>query len=378
MNNQIYDEATEWLVKHREGDLSPQDKGQFDSWLRASPQHMRAYLEMSAIWEDLPAVVADGQPTPQELIDSANSDGNVHRLSDTNHRDNRVADAHRALPGAALGGTKRGLRARLFSLAAALLLAIVGGAYWYELERNTYTTDIGEQRSIVLADGSTIELNSRSRVRIRYTKAQRDVDLIEGQALFRVAHDLARPYVVHSGVTKVLAVGTQFDVYRKRAATVVTVIEGKVAVIAGASLDAAPNPPAVTAQSPAADASGSRKGRGIYLTAGEQLNIPTGSPSHAEEASAYRSPQPANVATVTAWTQHSLIFESSPLTDVAEEFNRYNRRPLVITDPEIASMHISGIFSSADPALFLKFLRAQPELTVAETDTEIRIGKRQR
>jgi transmembrane sensor len=377
MNNQIYDEATEWLVKHREGDLSPQEKGQFDSWLRASPQHMRAYLEMSAIWEDLPAVVADGQPTPQELIDGAKSDGNVHRL-DTDHRDNRAADAHRALPGAAMGGAKRGPRARLFSLAAALLIAIIGGAYWYELERNTYTTGIGEQRSIVLADGSTIELNSRSRVRIHYTKAQRDVNLIEGQALFRVAHDLARPFVVHSGVTKVLAVGTQFDVYRKRAATVVTVIEGKVEVLAGASLDAAPSPPAVTAQSPVADASGSRKGRGIYLTAGEQLSIPTGSPSQAAEASANRSPQPANVATVMAWTQHFLIFESSPLTDVAEEFNRYNRRPLVITDREIASMHISGIFSSADPALFLKFLRAQPELTVAETDTEIRIGKRHR
>jgi transmembrane sensor len=362
MNHQIYDEASEWLVKHRDGDLGSQEKAQFDSWLRASPQHMRAYLEMSAIWEDLPAVVADGQPTPEELIESASREGNVHRLKDADDRKGSVARAH---PGA-----KRGTRAKLFSLAAVLLIAIVGAAYWYELRRNTYTTEIGEQRSIVLADGSTLELNSHSRVRVRYSQAQREVDLIEGQALFRVAHDVGRPFVVHSGVMRVRAVGTQFDVYRKRAATVVTVIEGKVEVVDGASRatvadsSASPLQPAAPAGTP------SRNGPGVFLTAGEQLSVPAGS------TSAERSPQPANVATVTAWTQQNLVFESSPLADVAEEFNRYTRRPLVITDADIATMHISGIFSSADPALFLKFLRAQPELTVAETPNEIRIGKR--
>jgi transmembrane sensor len=373
MNNQIYEEATDWLIKHREGDLSAQDKGQFESWLRASPENVRAYLEMSAIWEDLPALVAEGSPTAEELIASANSEGNVHHLT-------AAAEAHRSLPEPEASGAKRrGTPARPLAAAAMLLISIAGGAYWYEQSRNTYTTDIGEQRSILLADGSAVELNSRSRVRIRYTKAQRDIDLIEGQAVFRVAHDIARPFVVHSGVSTVRAVGTQFDVYRKRAATIVTVIEGRVEVLAGAPQTASPpESPATTTRPPAAPvtAPGSRKSPGIFLTAGEQLTIPSRPPSAPAQTSTTPGPQPANVATVTAWTQHNLIFESSPLTDVAEEFNRYSRRPLVITDPDIASIAISGMFSSADPALLLKFLRAQPELEVSETDTEIRVSKR--
>lgn len=375
MNDQIYEEATDWLVKHREGDLTPQEKAQFDSWLRASPAHMRAYLEMSSIWEDLPELAADGKPTAEELIANANREGNVHPLTGTERRRDGAADARRSSPAKEAMPAKHGARAGVLAVAAMLLMVVVGGGYWYEVGRNTYTTDIGEQRSIVLADGSTLELNSRSRVRVRFIQSQRDVELIEGQALFRVAHDVARPFIVHSGSTKVRAVGTQFDVYKKQAATVVTVIEGKVEVLAGASLAATPSSPANAARPPAAAASGSRKGQEVFLTAGEQLSVPNGPPS-AAEASADRGPQPANVATVTAWTQHNLVFESSPLTDVAEEFNRYHRRPLVITDPDIANIHISGIFSSAEPALFLKFLRAQPELDVVETDTEIRIKKR--
>ncbi len=80
----------------------------------------------------------------------------------------------------------------------------------------TYATGIGEQRSIVLADGSTVDLNSRSKIRIRFSSERRGVELIEGQALFKVAKDHARPFVVDSDGTRVRAVGTQFDVYRKR------------------------------------------------------------------------------------------------------------------------------------------------------------------
>jgi len=200
------------------------------------------------------------------------------------------------------------------------------------------------------------------------------VDLLDGQALFRVAHEATRPFIVHSGMTKVLAVGTQFDVYKKASATVVTVVDGKVEVLAGgpsSSAEAAPSAtplPLGESKSPANSP--------VFLAAGEQLTIPGSPSSRAANATAAVSPQVANVAAATAWTQHNLVFDSSPLTEVAQEFNRYNRRPLVITDPEIASLRISGLFSSADPAVFLKFLRAQPELAVQETDREIRISKR--
>ncbi len=92
----------------------------------------------------------------------------------------------------------------------------------------------------------------------------------------------------------------------------------------------------------------------IFLAAGEQLTVPAVEPSRAENSSVADDAQPDNVAAATAWTHHTLVFESSRLTDVAEEFNRYNTRKLVVTNPELANVRVSGIFSSVDPALLLE------------------------
>lgn len=374
MNTQIYEAATEWLIKHREADLQPREKAQFDAWLRESPQHVRAYLEMSAIWEDLPALGADWNPAESELIARSCSEGNVRPLLGTARLSSTPADAHRAAPASEGSRPKRSIRVRVVAIAAAFLIGIWGLTTWYVLERNTYATDIGEQRSIVLSDGSTLELNSRSRVRIRYTDGQRDVDLLEGQAIFRVAHDIGRPFVVHSGMTSVRALGTQFDVYKKPAATVVTVIDGRVQVLARPPGSPAADAPAASSLPSAISDVGANDA--VFLSAGEQVVMPDDKSARVANSARGSTPQRANVATATAWTQHNLVFESSSLTEVAEEFNRYNRRPLVITDPGIATMRISGMFSSIDPAVFLKFLRAQPELRVDETDKEIRVSKR--
>lgn len=117
-----------------------------------------------------------------------------------------------------------------------------------------------------------------------------------------------------------------------------------------------------------AQASAIQAGAGeILLGAGEQVIV---------TPSASASPMKADLSAATAWTRRSLIFDSSPLTAVAEEFNRYSTRRLVIEDPALASFLVSGVFSSAEPTLLLRFLHAQPELVVEETDKEIRISKR--
>lgn len=97
-------------------------------------------------------------------------------------------------------------------LAAAFVVALVSVSAWLYAERNTYGTGIGEQRSITLSDGSIIELNAHSKVRVAFHDRERDLELLEGQALFRVAKNRNRPFVVHAGGTSVRAVGTQFDV----------------------------------------------------------------------------------------------------------------------------------------------------------------------
>jgi len=160
---------------------------------------------------------------------------------------------------------------------------------------------------------------------------------------------------------RVRAVGTQFDVYKKPAETIVTGIEGRVTVIPQRQ------PPEVTG-SRATEERESPQPVPVLLSAGEQLMV---------TQAAVTSPKRANVAAATAWTRRSLVFESSPLTEVAQEFNRYNTRQLVIENPpELADFHVSGVFSSVEPVLLLRFLRTQPEIVVDETDKEIRISKK--
>ena len=351
MNTQIYEEASDWLVRNREGDLDAQEKSRFDAWLRESPQHVRAYLEISTVWEDVASLDPSLNAGAEDLIARARAEDNIVPLG--------LGEASPRKRTTPIPG-KVGL---FYALAASVLLTLAG--IWLYSQRDTYSTDVGEQRSIVLNDGSTIELNSRSRVRVRFSDAERDVDLIEGQALFRVAKNSLRPFIVSADGTHVRAVGTQFDVYRKISGTVVTVVEGQVAVQSTSTL-----PPQVTAEG-----RGPRSGKdeAIFLAAGEQLTVSAVTPA---KAGTQPSPKRANVAAATAWTRRSLVFDSSPLTEVAEEFNRYNTRQLIIKDTEVADIHISGVFSSVDPALLLRFLRTQPELAVEETDREIRISKK--
>jgi transmembrane sensor len=390
MNTQIYEEASDWIVKNREGDLDAREKKQFDTWLRESPQHLRAYLEMSAVWEDVASIDPGLNAGADELIARARAEGNIVPLESPSPFQARGLGEKSRRRGTKPPRPTLGRLGLYYGLAATVLLSLAGT--WLYGQRNTYSTGVGEQRSIVLTDGSTVELNSRSRVRVRFSDVERDVELIEGQALFRVAKNPLRPFIVSADGTHVRAVGTQFDVYRKTSGTVVTVVEGEVAVFgephtssssSNAEKGGAGAPASSQIQSAstvAGEGRGPRSGKGevlspgdsahgaIFLAAGEQVTV--------TRATAAATPKRANVAAATAWTQRSLVFDFSPLTEVAEEFNRYNTRQLVIKDPELASLHVSGVFSSVDPALLLRFLRTQPELVVAETDTEIRISKK--
>jgi transmembrane sensor len=258
-------------------------------------------------------------------------------------------------------------------MAACLIVSLgVGAVIWFEVLRAvTYTTAIGEQRSIQLEDGSTVELNSRSKVAVRYSEHERGIELLEGQALFHVAKNATRPFVVRSGDTRVRAVGTQFDVYRKATGTVVTVLEGRVAIltdhpIAGKDAIGAAGSSQYATAPPSFPRAEGGQGAAVELSAGEQVVV---------TPKAARKTDHANIANATAWTEREIVFDSASLTEVAEEFNRYNQRQLVIEDPTLETFHISGVFSSTDPASLVRFLRERPGLHIVETASEIHIVK---
>lgn len=343
LNAQIYSEAAEWFVTCRSGALDDADRRKFDGWLRQSPQHLSAYLELAAIWDEGPGLDAEHRYDTESLIAEALADrSNVTELT-------RPTSA----------GNSPAASSRVGWLAASIAIFAVGLAtvlYLYMFRDPIYVTHVGEQRSIALPDGSTMELNSRSKVRVHYAEHERALELIEGQALFRVAKDASRPFIVTSGDTRVRAVGTQFDVNKKREGTVVTVVEGRVSVqtnVPDARID--PLAVEVTAAMPQ------------LLVAGEQITVTD------TVAQPVKHP---DVARAIAWTQRQLVFEGATLTEVAEEFNRYNQRQLIVQDPELYDFHISGVFASTDPGALLQFLRERAGVQIVETEAAIYLTKK--
>jgi transmembrane sensor len=392
LNRQILDEASEWFVDFRVGDVDAEARERFDEWLRRSPEHIRAYWEIAKTYVELPPATSFGKLNTDELIAYAHSDANVVPL----HAAPTEAHILRVEPARESQDAGRAPRFRrpFFAAAAVALAAVIGTAVWWQAHRYPlFSTDIGERRSITLADGSTVDLNARSRLRVEFSKSERRVELLDGQALFQVAKDKARPFIVHSGDATVRAVGTQFDVYRKDSGTTITVLEGRVAVYSSAEVEpmSSASAPAIPSGAPQHTASVSSassttsnaagesahvpfnaeladpSGAGaIFLSAGEQVTV---TPDGAGTA----VPQHADITAATAWMQRKLIFEGSKLSDVVAEFNRYNRRQLVIEDPRLKDFEISGVYSSTDPASLVLFMRDQG-LNVTEGSGAIRIG----
>jgi transmembrane sensor len=337
----IIAEASAWFVEFRAGDVDGDGRARFIEWLRRSPEHIHAYLEISGVWADLPTSDPKGKIDVAALIARARGEPDVIALSPDRRR---PASVPSAVKPHALWRSRRAAvaLAAVLVLAVASVLLLDSGKF-----SGAYSTGIGEQRTVQLLDGSTVELNARSMIQVHLTEHQRDVTLLEGQALFRVAKDKLRPFVVRAGDAQVRAVGTEFDVYKKPAATVVTVVEGRVE-----TYDDADSPGTAA----------------IILSAGEQLTV---------LPHVVSKPTRTDTSIATAWVQKRLIFEETSLSDVAEEFNRYNRRPLTIADGELEKLRISGVYSSTDPASLINFLRSQNSIQVVETEKQIRVLRRE-
>lgn len=390
---QILGEASEWFVDFRVGDVDAEARSRFDEWLRRSPENIRAYMEIARTYVELPPM-EPGRPDVAALIAYARSEGNVLPLNpgprtQPPHVRPEALDQGSPTPPS---GPAAYLR-RHFPVAAAVVLVIAGAVLWQMMRFPLYSTDIGERRFLTLADGSTVDLNARSSIRIEFSSGERRVELLVGQALFQVAKDKHRPFVVHSGDATVRAVGTQFDVYRKESGTTVTVLEGRVAVYSRAHTDPnrepdskasvssdAPSPPLGPTRKPQSPHAGNSSagsaipslpeapsgasGAGaVFVSAGEQVTV---------TPDAIVPIAHADLTSATAWTQRKLIFDGSKLSDVASEFNRYNRRQIVIDSP-LSDFHVSGVYSSTDPTSLIRFLSEQPGIKVTERDNEIRI-----
>src|SRR3984957_17134341 len=179
MNKQIIEEAAEWFVEFSTGDPDRGSKQSFDAWLRKSPEHVRVYLELLPIWEDAAMSLPGQNAGADELIAWARQSESVAPWQGA--RDSKSPTENLAATN--LQTTRNSSRPRLrrirLAWAVSIVLTVIGG---FVLSSNTfngqvYSTGVGEQRIIKLDDGSAVELNTASHVRVHFSKHQRDIDL---------------------------------------------------------------------------------------------------------------------------------------------------------------------------------------------------------
>jgi len=186
---------------------------------------------------------------------------------------------------------------------------------------------------------------------VRYSGRERLIEITRGQALLEVVHDRQRPFRVAAGEAGAIAVGTQFDVYRKTGAVEFTVAQGAIAVFTG-------TPSWLSDR-------GSVPDEVLRVTTGQQVRIDSGSVSP--------EPVAVNLDQALAWLHHKIFFEHRPLGEVAAEFNRYGSIPVEIDDEELRVLPVSGMFDAGDTESFVAFLQRTPGVKVESTSTLIRV-----
>ena len=184
-----------------------------------------------------------------------------------------------------------------------------------------YVTEVGEQRTVGLTDGSSVFLDADSAFSVKFSAHERRLSLLEGQAAFTVAHDTARPFIVEAGDGQTRAVGTVFDVDIRSDEVIVTVVEGVVAI----TTDQAPDP--------------------VVARVDQRVHyLPRGRPS---------APEAANADIETAWRRGKLIFNRRPLADVVADIERYRRGRIVLVGDGLRSLEVTGVFDLNDPEAIL-------------------------
>lgn len=315
--------ASEWFALVRSGYVDERADRQWSQWMADDVEHEKSYEKRELAWE-LAAELKDAASV-QELLRTADS------LVASGRSPSRAA--YRVL-----------LSWPVLATAAAMVLVGVLTPLW--LARNAvttseYATAVGEQHTVTLSDNSTVVLNTGTRLRVEYSRATREVLLLQGEALFMASADPARPFRVRAqeGVTTVL--GTEFAVRVEGTAVSVAVLSGRVSVVSGVQ------PHSVT---------------GPAVTAGQRVSYSAGQP--------VSPPVDADIGVIRGWQAHRIVFSNVTLAVALQEYNRYVTIPIVLGDPELAQRHINGVFVIGDESAFLGALRQGLHLQAVRTPTE--------
>ncbi|TWI11916.1 FecR family protein [Aerolutibacter ruishenii] len=287
--------AAWWVARLDAPDCDAAERAAFEDWLAQAPRHLEAWLRADAIHSATAELAGD------ELLQAATRKA---------RREGRAVFAH------------GGWRAWGWAVAASVTVAV--GMLAWRLQpqapapQQHYATSVGELRTIELADGTELLLDTGSAVTVRLGGRQREVDVDAGRVQLRVGDD-PRPFLVHAGGTSIRDIGTTFQVSRDARTVHVGLVEGAVVISAAAAQG--------------------RVNR-VQLAPGEQVSV--------VDDVAFAPVQAFDIAVAEGWTQGELVFKGHRLDALLREANRYSRTRLTLADPALAEITVSGVFRAGN------------------------------
>lgn len=302
MSRPIRAEAAAWIARLHSDARASQDERAFKEWLVARPEHAAAFESLTGVW---------------------NSVGEIRREPNVESRITGFALPRRAVL-AGLG---------------AMAVTGTGVFVWREAYAGVYETGIGEQRHVALEDGTEVFLDADSRIRVRYDRKHRTIELQRGRANFRVAPDSARAFIVHAAERQIIAEASTFDVRREGEQVTVVLTRGHAAV---------------------AEANGAAP---ASLAAGQRL---VATPVHVEI-------DEPSLPRLTAWQSGQAVFENDTLQDAAREMNRYSTVALSVPDPAAARLRLSGVYRVGDNVTFARSVATLLPVKLVQADGRIRL-----
>jgi transmembrane sensor len=311
----VEDEAAGWLARLHGGEATGDDWLAFEAWLAAAPQNAPAYEKLEQLWVELdhhaevlaPRLAGEPEPSPRRRPRPA-----------------RQAPTRRAW---LIGGA---------AVAASLAAAALGLALWPEpAPRPTiYQTARGETRQITLADGTRVHLNAASRIAVSFDHRARRVQMAEAEAVFDVAHDPARPFLIAVGDREVKVVGTEFNLRRRGAHTVLTVRRGVVEV------------------------------RPLTTPGGAATRVAAGQQLVHHDGRAVSEVRTASPDAAFAWTSGQLVYRGEPLSQVAADLSRGLATPVTVADAATGRLPFTGVLVLDRKADVLRRLEAYAPIEV--------------
>jgi transmembrane sensor len=325
--------ASRWFALRRRRPDSIEEQ-QFTEWLEADLQNRRAYDDVTRSWEISAFAATD--PTVVTM-----------RTEALMVRPPRQRDFSRLWGGLAT--------------AALLLVVFTGislthpgfltsaGDVVNHRDQVVLRTGVGERATASLDDGSTVVLNTNSVLEINYSRLRRDVRLVAGQALFKVAHDAARPFIVAAANHEVVAVGTEFEVRLDGQKVRVALLQGRVRV------------------QPIKPHGGPDTDKEVaFMAPGEQL---VAGPAGLEM-------KPANVRELVSWESGRIRFDNTRLSDAVAEMNRYSRTRILIDDPAAGDVRITGAFRTGQSYSFAQTVTEAFPVEAEQSGDVIRLRSR--